>query len=253
MFRKWLPRLVAAGLVAVVAGCSDDAEVRPEEIPPSELYRRAEGLIGSSPVAAAEAYEEIEQYHPYAPEAKMSILRAAEAHYQAGKFDEALAAADRFLSYYPGDAAASRAHFVRALSEYDQIADPTRTQSRSRAAERELVGLIQRYPDSEFATEAELRLDAVRAQLAAHELEIGRFYLRQGRHSAAINRFRVIVDTYPTTEQVAEALFRLVEANLSLGLRAEARRAAVILGYNFPGSEWYRDAYDLVGGRSLGG
>ncbi len=240
--------VVSAALVLALAACSSDEEVSPEDIAPSELYRQAEALMVSSPTEAASAFEQIEQYHPYAPEAKLSILRAGEAHFEAGDFDEALAAAERFLNYYPGDEDAPRAQFIRALSQYDQITDPTRTQSFSRAAERELVSLIQRFPDSEYALDAEIRLDVVRSQLASHELTVGRFYLRQGRFAAAANRFRTVVERYPTTEEVAEALYRLVEANLSMGLRSEARRAAVILGHNFPGSDWYGDAYELLGG-----
>ena len=246
MYRGLVRLALAAMSALALAACSEESEIRPEDASPSELFRKAEALMISSPTEAAVAFEEIEQYHPYAPEAKWSILRAGEAYFEAGDFDEAQAAAERFLNYYPGDDDAPRAQFIRALSQYDQIADPTRSQSHARAAERELVSLIQRFSESEYATEARLRLDVVRSQLAAHELEVGRFYLRQGRHIAAINRFRVVVDRYPTTEEVAEALYRLVEANLSLGLRTEARRAAVVLGHNFPGSDWYRDAYALV-------
>ena len=248
MYRGLVRLALAAVFALALAACSDEPEISPEDASPSDLFRKAEALMISSPIEAAGAFEEIEQYHPYAPEAKWSILRAGEAYFEAGDFDEAQAAAERFLNYYPGDDDAPRAQFIRALSQYDQIADPSRSQSHARAAERELVSLIQRFSESEYATEARLRLDVVRSQLAAHELEVGRFYLRQGRHVAAINRFRVVVDRYPTTEQVAEALYRLVEANLSLGLRAEARRAAVVLGHNFPGSDWYRDAYALVTG-----
>ena len=248
MFRGLVPLAVAVLSAIAIAGCSDEPEISPEEASPSDLFRKAEALMVSSPTEAAGAFEEIEQYHPYAPEAKWSILRAGEAYFEAGDFDEALAAAERFLNYYPGDEDAPRAQFIRALSQYDRIADPSRTQSHARAAERELMSLIQRFPGSEYATDAGLRLDVVRSQLAAHELVVGRFYLRQGRHAAAINRFRVVVDLYPTTEQVAEALYRLVEANLSLGLRGEAHRAAVILGHNFPGSDWYRDAFALMAG-----
>ena len=248
MRRGRVPAAMVALLAIALTACSDEEEVNPEDISPAELYATAEALMGSSPTEAAGAFEEIEQYHPYAPEAKLSILRAGEAYFQAGNFDEAASAADRFLNYYPGDEDAPRAQFVRALSQYDRIADPTRSQSHARAAEQELVSLVRRFPGSEYATDARLRLDVVRSQLAAHELVVGRFYLRQGRYAAASNRFRVVVERYPTTEQVAEALYRLVEANLSLGLRREALRAAVILGHNFPGSDWYRDAYALVSG-----
>ena len=248
MYRGFVPLALAAMSALALAACSGEPEINPEDASPSELFRKAEALMVSSPTEAAGAFEEIEQYHPYAPEAKRSILRAGEAYFEAGDFEEAQAAAERFLNYYPGDDDAPRAQFIRALSQYDQIADPTRSQSHARAAERELVNLIQRFSESEYAMDARLRLDVVRSQLAAHELEVGRFYLRQGRHAAAINRFRVVVDRYPRTEQVAEALYRLVEANLSLGLRTEARRAAVVLGHNFPGSDWYRDAYALVAG-----
>ena len=247
MVRGMVSAAITALAVSALVSCSEEPEVDPADVSPSVLFRQAEALMASSPTQAAAAFEEIEQYHPYAPEAKWSILRASEAYFEAGRFDEALAAAERFLNFYPGDKEASRAQYIRALSEYDQISDPMRSQSRSRAAQRELQGLLQRFPESEIAADARLRLDAVRSQLAAHELEVGRFYLRNGRNAAAIGRFRTVVDQYPTTEAVAEALYRLVEANLAIGLRAEARRAGVVLGYNFPASDWYRDAYELLG------
>jgi len=248
---RWVVvRSLAAVALAVLVACSEEAEPDLSEVPPEELYRRAEETFASSPARAAEAFEQVEQVHPYSPEAKISILRAGEAHFEVGRFEQAQAAAERFLSLHPGDDEAPRAQFILALSGYDRISDPSRSQAFTQQAEQELQELVTRYPESDFAREAEVRLDIVREQLAAHELHVARFYMRSGRFPPAINRLRTVVDEYPQTKEVVEALYRLVEANLALGLRDEARRAAAILGNNFPASPWYADAYALVSGLS---
>lgn len=235
------------GLVALafLSACGED-EALLEDQSAEEIYQLGESLFADSPLEAATTFEELERIHPYSPQAKAATLRASEAYYQAGNFDEAILASERFLDSYPGDASADRAQFIIARSHYDQITDVERDQSSSSRARQELQTLIQRFPNSEYVQDARLMLDATNDQLAGKEMEVGRFYLSRGHYLAAANRFRVVVDDFPHTSHVAEALHRLVETNLALGLGAEARRAAVVLGYNFPGSDWYRDSYDLL-------
>ncbi len=241
------PALLA---VFVLAGCSSDGENEIETQSAEEIYARGQEEFETDLIIAASTFEELERIHPYSPLAKQAMIRAADAYYIAGKFDQAVAASNRFLQLYPGDDLAPRAQFLMALSQYDRIPDVGRDQSFSRGAEQELLTLIQRYPDSRYSRDAQLMLEATRHQLAGQEMEIGRYYLKRGHYLSAVQRFRNVISDYPKTEHVAEALHRLVEANLSLGLIEEARRAGAILGYNFPGSGWYQESYALLEGVS---
>ncbi len=233
-------------MVLAISACSDSEDVSLEELSAEEIYARGEAALEDRPGEAAEIFEELERIYPYSPLTRIAMIRAGEAYYQAGEYDGAILAGQRFLQFFPGDDNAARAQFIVALSNYDQIPDVKRDQTFSRNAHRELRFLAQRYPDSGYAGDALLMLDAAEDQLAGKEIDIGRFYLRHGHYLAAINRFRRVIDEYPKTSHVAEALHRLVEANLALGLESEARRAAAILGYNFQGSEWYADSFALL-------
>jgi outer membrane protein assembly factor BamD len=167
------------------------------------------------------------------------------------QYAEARAAANRFLDFFPADPDAPYAQYLVALSYYDQIVDVGRDQQNTFEALQELRDIIERYPDSEWAASAAMKFDLALDHLAGKEMEIGRYYLARGHYTAAINRFRVVVQDYQTTTHTPEALHRLVESYLSLGLTREAQTAGAILGYNFQGSEWYRDSFVLLTGQGL--
>lgn len=234
---------------ALLAACSstDDAEIAYVERPVEQLYNEAAGAIERSNFTlAADLFEEVERQHPYSPWAVRAQLMAAYAMYEDEKFDEAIVALDRFIQLHPGNERIDYAYYLRALSYYDQISDPTRDQRITEQARSALTEVVRRFPDSEYGRDARLKLDLTEDLLAAKEMDVGRFYLRQGQYAAAISRFRRVVEFHQTTNQVPEALHRLVEAYLAVGLEGEARTTAAVLGHNFPGSEWYTDSYRLM-------
>ena len=173
---------------------------------------------------------------------------AAYAHYREERYDDALNAIDRFLSLHPGHASAPYAYYLRALCHYEQIADVTRDQKNTELALSALSEVVRRYPESSYARDAQLKIDLTNDHLAGKDMEIGRFYLKRGEYQAAINRFRRVIERYQTTTHVPEALHRLTETYLALGIVDEAQTAAAVLGHNYPGSEWYADSYLLLTG-----
>jgi outer membrane protein assembly factor BamD len=243
-------RAAVAFIVVTLAGCSDEPDPLAQDTrPPEAIYAEAEALLAEGEtLEAAELYDEIERLYPYSQYAKRAMLRAAEAYYAADEYETARLSAERFLSLYPADAAAPRAQSLVASSWYDQIVDVGRDQGATRNAQAALRELVARYPDSEMAREAQLKLDLTEDHLAGKEMTIGRYYLKRDLYVAAINRFRTVVEQYQTTSHTAEALHRLVEAYLALGVTREAETAAAVLGYNFPGSPWYASSYDLLTG-----
>ncbi len=215
--------------------------------PPDVIYGKAEGLINKGAYGdAAKEYEEVDINHPYSQEARKAIVMAAYAYYKAGKFDDAVSAADRYLTLHPGTQESDLAQNIIGMSYYDQVLDPKRDQTFARKSLAAYETLLQRYPDSRYAAEAANRLRILRDLLAASEMQVGRYYLRTNNYLAAINRFRVVVTSYQTTEQVEEALMRLTEAYMALGIVNEAQTAAAVLGHNFPDSKWYGHAYDIL-------
>jgi outer membrane protein assembly factor BamD len=216
--------------------------------PPDIIYGKAEQMVDKGNFAeAARQYEEVDINHPYSQEARRAIVMAAYAYYKAGKYDDAVSAADRYLTLHPGTQESDLAQNIIGMSYYDQILDPKRDQT---YAKRGLVAyetLLQRYPDSRYSGEAANRIRVLRDLIAANEMQVGRFYLRKNNYLAAINRFRTVVTNYQTTEQVEEALMRLTEAYMALGIVPEAQTAAAVLGHNFPDSKWYKHAYSLLG------
>lgn len=241
-----------------LGGCSylgfgDEKVVRLEdERPVEELFAIAEQSMRDGRYQAAVLqYEEVERLYPISSFAKRSILGTAVASYRAGDYDKAALSAGRYLEFYPSDQQAPYAQYLIAMSSYDQITDVGRDQGRTKAALQSLRELINRYPNSEYTREAQLKLDLTLDHLAGKEMSIGRFYLRRGKYIGAINRFRTVVERYQTTTHVPEALHRLVEAYLALGVEREAQTAAAVLGHNFPGSDWYQDSYALLTGRDL--
>jgi outer membrane protein assembly factor BamD len=197
---------------------------------------------------AAESFDEVERQHPYSVWATKAQLMAGYAHYEANKYDEAIIALERFIQLHPGNRDIAYAHYLKALSYYEQISDVSRDQLATERARQSLQELIRRFPNSKYARDARLKLDLTLDHLAGKEMEIGRYYLRKDQYLAAINRFRHVVDRYQTTTHVPEALHRLAEAYSALGVTVEAQRNAAVLGHNYPGSEWYIDSYKLVAG-----
>jgi outer membrane protein assembly factor BamD len=171
---------------------------------------------------------------------------AAYAFYKAGKYQEAIASAQRYTTLHPGTKEAALAHHIIASANFDEIRDPMRDQTATRKALAELKILRQRYPDSPYAKQAENRIRIAEDVLAAAEMNVGRYYLTRNNHVAAINRFKTVVVEYQTTAHVEEALYRMVASNMALGIVPEAQSAAAVLGHNFPNSPWYRDAYALL-------
>ncbi|WP_037499389.1 outer membrane protein assembly factor BamD [Sphingomonas jaspsi] len=200
---------------------------------------------GQYEVAAA-LFDEVERQHPYSVWARRAQLMSAFSYYMAQKYPDAVSSAQRFLTIHPGNKDAAYANYLIAMSYYQQIEDVTRDQKITQQASDSFNELIRRYPQSRYANDARLKLDLINDHLAGKEMEIGRFYQRSGNWLAAATRFRAVVDKYQTTTHTPEALERLVETYLNLGLREEAQRAAAVLGANYPGSKWYQRSYDLM-------
>jgi outer membrane protein assembly factor BamD len=242
----------AIGALAL-AGCSGGGTDTPyEERPVDEIYNTAMDLMADeSYQKAAAQFDEVERQHPYSVWARRANLMSAYAHYKVNEYDDAIVAAQRYIALHPGSKETPYAYYLIALCYYEQITDVGRDQKMTEDALQALTLLIQRYPQTEYARDARLKLDMVRDQLAGKEMEIGRYYLKKNDYIAAINRFRVVVERYQSTTHTPEALHRLVEAYLSLGIKSEAQTAAAILGYNYPGSDWYQDSYTLLVGQGL--
>jgi outer membrane protein assembly factor BamD len=241
-------RLGAAALVLGLAACGDDTKNQAYiEKPVDDLYNKAmDQLSDDSPGAAAKTFDQVESQHPYSVWATKGQLMAAYALYQDNDFDQAILAADRFIQLHPGNRDVAYAYYLKAISYYIQITDVGRDQKITEEALRALEEVVRRFPDSRYARDAKLKLDFTRDHLAGKEMEIGRYYLKQEEYLAAMNRFKRVVDDYQTTTHVPEALERLVECDLALGMVDEAKKNAAVLGYNYPGSHWYNDAYELV-------
>ena len=197
---------------------------------------------------AAKYFDEVERQHPYSVWATKAQLMAGYAHYLDDKYIAAINTLERFIQLHPGNRDIAYAYYLRALSYYEQILEVTRDQSSTTRALESMEELLRRFPNSQYASDVRRKIDLTRDHLAGKEMEVGRFYLKRGQYLAAINRFRRVIDEYQTTTHVPEALHRLVEAYMALGVVDEARKAAAVLGHNYPGSKWYIDSYELVEG-----
>src|SRR6056297_1265393 len=246
---------ISAGIA--LAGCGDNASVERgnvnyENFTAQQIFERGEyDLAQNNPQLAATSFAEVERLYPYSDLAKRAVIMQAFAHHRARNYEESRSAAQRYIDFYPADEDAAYAQYLLALSYYDQIDEVGRDQGLTFQALQALRGVIERYPDSEYANSSILKFDLAFDHLAAKEMEIGRYYLKRDHFPAAINRFRVVVEDFETTSHTAEALHRLVEAYLSLGLIDEARTAGAILGFNFRGTSWYEDSYALLTGQGL--
>ena len=251
------PRQVAAMLLLIVlASCGDSKNQVYIEKPVDDLYNKAmDSLVDENYTAAAKTFDTVESQHPYSVWATKSQLMQIYALYEDGKYDDAIIAADRFIQLHPGHRDVAYSYYLKAICYYMQIVDVGRDQKLTELALKSLDDVVRRFPDSKYARDAKLKLDFTRDHLAGKEMEIGRYYLKRQEYLAAINRFKRVIDNYQTTTHVPEALERLVECDLALGLNKEAKDNAAVLGYNYPGSRWYGDAYALVtgGGNAAGG
>jgi outer membrane protein assembly factor BamD len=248
-----LPLVASAVLVLALAACgtSGEAEVY-EERPVDALYNEAmDALEGGEGQKAGELFDEVERQHPYSPWATKAQMLSAYSYYQGNQYDEAVAALDRYIRLHPANPDVPYAHYLKGIAFYERMTDVERDQSMTLEARTAFEQLVNRYPESSYARDARLKLDLINDHLAGKEMSVGRFYLRQGHQLAAINRFRRVVEDYQTTMHVPEALHRLAEAYTILGLDDEARRVAAILGHNYPDSDWYIDAYELVENRPI--
>jgi outer membrane protein assembly factor BamD len=258
--RKWCAFWLRTLVIILVGGsflaaCSStpeepDAEFADRSV--EDLYNTAQDLMTAGTyVRAARAFEEVDRQHPYSQWATRAQMMSAFAYYQANEYDEAIAAAERFIELHPGHSDVPYAYYLVGMCYYEQISDVGRDQEMTQRALDSMGELVRRFPQSDYARDAQLKIDLARDHLAGKEMEIGRYYLRQKAYVAAINRFRNVIETYQTTTHVPEALHRLTEAYLALGVRDEAQNAAAVLGYNFPGSPWYERSYALLEQRDL--
>lgn len=238
--------------VAVVAGCSSLGSKKKEKLayverPAEQIYRQGFDNMEKQDWDRAKLFfNEVERQHPFSKWARRSMLMTAYANYKATEYEEAISTSQRFIGLHPGSESTPYAYYLIAMSYYDQIFDVGRDQETTVNAEAALQQVVRRYPESDYARDARLKLELTHDHLAGKEMAVGRFYLKQNQQLAAIGRFKNVVRDYDTTSQVEEALHRTVEAYVSLGIIDEAKKVGSVLGYNHPNSDWYRDSYDLL-------
>jgi outer membrane protein assembly factor BamD len=246
--------LAATAAIVALSGCAGKKkpEVAITERPVELVYNTGATQMDERHwTDAVDYFHEVERQFPYSEWARRAVLMTAYAHYQANDYEEAIGDADRFLSLYPGNASAVYAYYLKAICYFEQITDVGRDQATTEEALSSLRDVVRRYPVSQYAADARLKIDMVNDQLAGKEMTIGRWYLRQSQTLASIGRFKTVIDRYQTTSHTPEALYRLVEAYMTLGLVDEAKRNAAVLGYNYPGDAWYSDAYALMTNKGL--
>ena len=223
------------------------------DAPADQLYNEGLYLLNTKKdlKTAAKRFEEVDRQHPYSDWARRSLIMSAYTYYQAGMYEESITTSRRYIQLHPGSPDAAYAQFLIGSCYFDQIRDVTRDQDRTERAMAAFEEVIRKYPNSEYAISAKRKIDVGRDQLAAREMMVGRYYMERRDYAGAINRFKIVVTRYQTTRHVEEALLRLTEAYLSLGIVGEAQTSAAVLGHNFPDSRWYKDAYALVQRRGL--
>ena len=245
--RGLLSLAIAALALGGCASSSNNAKKLLNPDPPGKMYSTADTFLASGKFErAAKKFEDLDRDHPYAPEARRAMVMAAYAYFRAGKFPEAIATARRYTTMHPGTKEAAFAHHIIASCYFEDMNGPQNDQSNARKALNELRTLKARYPQSKYAKNADNRIRIAMDSLAAKEMHVGRYYLKRRNYLASINRFRTVVSDFQTTRHVEEALMRLTEAYMALGITNEAQTAAAILGHNFPDSRWYKDAYVLL-------
>src|SRR5215217_3118114 len=250
MVRGAFAGLAMAVATLTLSGCgSSDDDKNYVERPVEVLYNRALDDLGAQEYkAAAKGFEEVDRQHPYSVWATKAQIMAAFTYYQSNKYDDAIIALDRFIQLHPGHRDIPYAYYLKGLCFYEQISDVGRDQRITQQALDALSDVAKRFPDSVYARDARLKVELTIDHLAGKEMEIGRYYQKQHQYVGAINRYRVVIERYQTTTHVPEALHRLVESYLAMGVQSEAKETAAVLGHNFPGSDWYQDSYYLITG-----
>ncbi len=233
-----------------LAACAGDKDLNIPDDPADKLYNEGLYLLQTKKdyKNAAKKFEEVDRQHPYSEWARRSLLMSAYSYYVSGEYDETVAAAKRYVTLHPGSPDAAYAQFLIGSAYFDEIPDISRDQARTEKALAALDEVARKYPNTEYATTAKSKLEMARDNLAGKEMDIGRYYLKKKDFIGAINRFKVVVTRYQTTRHVEEALMRLTESYMALGIAQEAQTAAAVLGHNFPESPWYKEAYALVAG-----
>ncbi|MEJ6402614.1 outer membrane protein assembly factor BamD [Yoonia sp. 2307UL14-13] len=246
------PIIGAALALALLGACGNQPEAPLEDLTAQQIFARGERQLEAGQADdAAFSFGEIERLYPYSEFAERALIMQAFAYHRDGDYPNSRAAAQRYLDFYPAEDDAAYAAYLLALSYYDQIDEVGRDQGLTFQALQALRQVIEVYPDSEYARTSVLKFDLAFDHLAAKEMEIGRYYLKRGHYAAAVNRFRTVVEDFQTTTHTAEALHRLVESYLALGLNNEAQTAGAILGLNYRSSQWYESSFALLNGRDL--
>ena len=256
---NWIARAVAVTLLApLLIGCDTltslwGGKEEQFEEPADKLYNEGLYLLNNKRDlrTAAKRFEEVDRQHPYSDWARRSLIMSAYTYYQAGMYEESIGASRRYIQLHPGSPDAAYAQYLIGSCYFDQIRDVTRDQDRTERAMQAFDELVRKYPNSEYAVSAKRKMEVGKDQLAAQTMMVGRYYMERRDYTGAINRFKIVVTRYQTTRHVEEALLRLTEAYLSLGVVSEAQTSAAVLGHNFPDSRWYKDAYALVQQRGL--
>ena len=255
---RWLALCLCLGLLPGLAGCGSslpsmggllENKSAPKEIKgsPEELYKIGDARMNTGNyVVAVRYFEEVDRQHPYSPLARRAIVMASYAYYKDGKYPEAIAGAKRYVTLHPGTKEAALAQYIVSSSYFDRIKNPNNDQTATRKALKELQILVRRYPNSRYVPKVQNRIKIANDVLAAQEMEVGRYYLKNSNYLAAINRFKTVIKDYQTTRHVEESLARMTEAYMAMGITNEAQSAAAILGHNFPTSQWYHDSYALL-------
>ena len=244
-------RFAAVGALLLILTACDlfgAPKITEEQIvPPETLYNSAlSDMDAQRYMTAITTLQKLERQHPYSQYNEKAKLMTVFANFQIGHWTDAITAADQYIALFPSSDQMPYVLYLKGNSYFNQITDATRDQQTSQNAMDAFRTIVQTYPKSQYAKDAADKLQVADDQLAAKEMSVGRYYEGNGQYAASIGRFRAVVDKYQTSSHIEEALFRLTEANLALGLITEAQTAAAVLGHNYPSSDWYKEAYDLL-------
>ena len=248
-FKTVAAAIRAISLVAalLLAGCAEDDADAYQARTVERLYNLGVNALQREDYKnAVVSFDEVERQHPYSVWATKAALMSAFASYKRDDYDDAIIGLDRFIELHPGNPDVAYAYYLKGVSYYEQISDVRRDQKITELAMESLRDVIRRYPDTKYSRDARAKIDLVNDHLAGKEMAVGRYYQQRREFLAAINRFRSVLQNYQTTTHVPEALLRLTESYLSIGITDEAQMAAAVLGHNFPGSKWYADSYALL-------
>ena len=248
---RWAVLGVAVVGVMGLAACTKSTDATPDAFandkPAGNLYNEGLAYMNAGKLKdATKSFDEVDRQHPYSEYARKALIMSTFTSYKRGDFTTAISSGNRYLALYPGSPDAAYATYLIGLSYFRRMPDVTRDQSMTRKALAAFEEIVNNYPTSEYVTDAKDKIYACRDQLAGKDMQVGRYYLEQRNYLAAINRFKIVVTQYPKTRQIDEALERLTEAYMALGLTNEAQTATAVLGHNFPDSPWYKDAYKLI-------